>query len=298
MGWPAAIQASYARLLVDHMQGLNRAFFPTIKRDLPGWIDENARAHRQDEDDIRLDGFFMDLSNLKDALTNMLKPLFGEKSSLTTAVFGIGKKTDTFNKRKFQASIEAVTRATFYPQEPWVNDTVKAWAETNLDLVKSLSAEYIVKMSETVQSAVTSGKTYESVMDDLLRMGQGLTVARAKLIAVDQLGKLHGALTKARYQEAGLDLYEWRTSQDERVRGNPKGKYPGSIPSHWLMQGMVCKWTDGGVYRFAKEKAWRARTGDMPWGMPGFPIRCRCHAKPIWAELVAEVDRELFAEAA
>lgn len=297
MGWPAAIQASYAKLLVDTMQGLNRAFFPEVKRQLPGWIDEAARAHRVDGE-IRLDGFFMDMSVLKDKLTNMVKTWFGEKTSLTVAVFGVGNKTNRFNLGRVQGNIESVVKASFYPNEPWVTGTIKEWSETNLDLVKSLTGEYIVKMNETVQSAVVSGKTYQAVMDDLLRMGQGLTVARAKLIAVDQLGKLYGALTMARYQEAGLDLYEWRTSQDERVRGKPGGKYPNARPSHWAIHGMVCKWSNGSVWRQPGSKVWSPRPGSVPLGIPGFPIRCRCHAKPIWAELVSAVDAELRNEAA
>lgn len=298
LGWPAAIQASYAKLLVDQMQLLNRAFFPEVKRNLQGWIDEAARKHRTDGDDIRLDGFFLDLSTLKDKLQGLVKSWWGTNSNLTVAIFGMGKKTDTFNKRKTKALIEEVVRATYYPNEPWVNDTVKEWADTNLDLVKSLSGEYIVKMNETVQAAVTSGSTYQQVMDDLLKMGQGLTVSRAKLIAVDQLGKLHGALTKARFQEAGLETYEWRTSQDERVRGKPGGRYPNARPSHWAIHGMECTWKDGSVYRVQGSKTWLPRPGSFPLGIPGFPIRCRCHAKPLWAALVSSVDAELRAEAA
>lgn len=296
MGFPAAIQASYSKTLVDAMQPLNRAFFPFVKLRLNSWISETAGNHRQDSENIRLDGFFLDLSTIKETLMAMLDGMFGPQSSLTAAIFGTARKANKFNKNRAQKMIENTIRGSYYPHEPWVDEAIQAWATANLDLVKSLSQEYIVKMNETVQSAVTQGKTYQEVTDDLLKMGQNLTVSRARLIAVDQLGKLHGHLTKGRYQDAGLDLYEWRCSQDERVRGNPRGRYPSALPSHWKAHGMVCQWSNDSTYRPTGTRTFVPRPSDVPSAIPGYPIRCRCHAKPLWADLVGSVDDEIRSE--
>lgn len=298
LNWPAAIQASYARACVDHMQKLNKVFFGYVRPRLAGWISEHGARHRSDSSEDRADGYFLDLSILKDTLSGMLDGMFGTEAPLTVAIFGTGKKVNRTHKAQVKNIVEGVVRGSYFPREPWVDNTLNKWGEDNLELVQSLTQEYIVKMNEMVASSVTQGKTYRSIMDDLLNMAQGLSVNRAKLIAVDQIGKLYGALTKARFEEAGLNLYEWRTSQDERVRGAPGGKYPGAIPSHYLAHGMVCRWDRPDVYRPKGSKEWQARGTHLPMGIPGFPIRCRCHAKPIWDELLASVDKEILSMAA
>jgi hypothetical protein len=51
---------------------------------------------------------------------------------------------------------------------------------------------------------------------------------RNRLIVYDQTKKILAKVNELRYLEAGLYRYVWRTSEDERVVGNPAGLYPPS----------------------------------------------------------------------
>lgn len=94
-----------------------------------------------------------------------------------------------------------------------------------------------------------------------------LSYNRSKLIAVDQTNKLHSAVTQERHTSLGIEAYEWSTLGDERVVGNPFGKYPKPTELH-----------GNHFERNGKKFLWSVPPSD---GHPGVPIRCRCRAKPI-----------------
>lgn len=76
---------------------------------------------------------------------------------------------------------------------------------------------------------------------------------RAKLIAVDQTGSIHGQLNVKRQHANGFDWYEWDTMEDERVR-----------PSHAALDRTAHKYDGSDI--------------DI---IPGEEIRCRCVATPL-----------------
>jgi SPP1 gp7 family putative phage head morphogenesis protein len=79
---------------------------------------------------------------------------------------------------------------------------------------------------------------------------------RAKLIARDQTAKLNSDLNRFRQDQAGVDKYVWRTSQDERVRARHRG-----------LEGKVYEWGEP--------------TGAEDGLPPGQPIQCRCVAQGV-----------------
>jgi hypothetical protein len=89
-------------------------------------------------------------------------------------------------------------------------------------------------------------------------------------------------ITEARMQEAGLDMYIWSTSGDERVR-----------ESHRLLDGLLCRWDKDSVYSADGGKTWKKRPAGSYIGIPGSDFSCRCVALAYWNELVGEVDSEL-----
>jgi uncharacterized protein with gpF-like domain len=107
-----------------------------------------------------------------------------------------------------------------------------------------------------------------------------------KTIARNEVATINSQINQKRLQQLGLDLYIWRTSDDERVRGNPSGKYPKARPRHDTMDGKVCRWDDPTVYADsiadAKAGKWKKRSGiNGPEQHPGEPILCRCIAEPV-----------------
>lgn len=138
----------------------------------------------------------------------------------------------------------------------------------NIDLIKSIPTVYHDRIRDVVYSWTRQGKSTIEIVKEIERLG-GVTRSRAILIARDQTGKFYGDVTRARHQSLGLKSYRWRTSRDERVRGNPTGHYPNARPSHWARDGQIYTWAEGA-------------DGEHP----GQPIQCRCHAEIVEEELL------------
>ncbi|WP_082193860.1 minor capsid protein [Bacillus sp. 37MA] len=83
-----------------------------------------------------------------------------------------------------------------------------------------------------------------------------MTEGRAKIIARDQIGSIHGQLIGHRHKGMGIRKYKWSTSQDERVRD-----------AHESL--------DGKTFEYAKSPA---------VGWPGTDYNCRCTANPVFED--------------
>ncbi len=142
-----------------------------------------------------------------------------------------------------------------------------------LEIAKLQNAQLITKLPEEhwarVVQAVSDNYdgTLEGSLSKNLSKINGTMADRAKLIARDQTAKLSSDLTRIRQEEAGIDSYLWRNSQDRRVVGNPGGLYPKGNDrhgDHWDREGKEYKWSD-----------------PPHDGHPGQPILCRCRAEPV-----------------
>lgn len=162
--------------------------------------------------------------------------------------------------------------------EPWLVDLLGKATQDNVGLIQSIPEQYLSDIEAQVLERSRAGVRVEALALELENdyMAQAAawvksTENRAKLIAVDQVGKLYGELDRIRQTELGVERYRWRTSKDERVRGNPSGKYPHSRPSHHDREGVVFSWAEP-----------PSESSDD--GHPGQPIRCRCYAEPVLSE--------------
>lgn len=135
--------------------------------------------------------------------------------------------------------------------------------QDNVGLIKSIPEVHFERIGKIIETQWTAGKTTKEIAGNL-KDAFGVTERRAKLIAVDQVGKLNAQITQKRHEELGIKKYRWSTVKDERVRGNPNGKYPKVKYSHWEREGKVFKYSE-----------------PPPDGHPSYPIRCRCSAIPI-----------------
>ena len=145
-----------------------------------------------------------------------------------------------------------------------VRTPVDIATQRNVALIKGLTDEVAKRVEATILDMVTHGKANAAIADELGKVF-GFGRKRAALIARDQAAKFNGNLNRIRQMQAGITEYVWKTSLDERVRGNPSGKYPSAKPSHWDREGKRFKWSDA--------------PSD---GHPGEPINCRCTARPVF----------------
>ena len=137
----------------------------------------------------------------------------------------------------------------------------------NVSLIRTIGEQHWGRVIEAV-TANYQGKTFAegSLSNRLARIGS-ISQREARRIARDQTSKLCTSLNAIRQQDAGINRYTWRNSQDQRVVGNPAGLYPQGNAvhgDHWQREGQAFRW-------------------DQPPedGHPGQPIHCRCTAEPI-----------------
>ena len=153
-----------------------------------------------------------------------------------------------------------------YRSEPWLAELQKNWISQNTQLIKSIPAQYLSKVEQTVRNGVMQGIAPRELAKEIKAL-YGVTDRRAKIIARNEIGNANAELTKYRQMDLGVKKYRWVTAHDERVRGNPSGRYPGAIPSHYARDGKVFEWAN-----------------PPAGGHAGFAILCRCYSSPLFSD--------------
>lgn len=128
--------------------------------------------------------------------------------------------------------------------------------EANVALIKSIPAQYLGSIRETVEKAFAAGERFESVAERIAHIGD-VTESRAKLIARDQISKQTAAFNEVRQTSVGITHYVWSTSHDERVRA-----------SHSALNGFTFAWKNPPQV-------------DGEAANPGEPVNCRCVGLPV-----------------
>lgn len=144
-----------------------------------------------------------------------------------------------------------------------IANTIEAAVLRNVSLVRGLSQDVARRLSSKLLEALTQGLNNREI-EKIITAEFGIARRRAKLIARDQAASFNGDLNRIRQTAMGVTEYQWSTSVDERVRGNPGGRYPNARPSHWDREGKTFKWSD-----------------PPSDGHPGQPVNCRCTARAV-----------------
>jgi hypothetical protein len=202
----------------------------------------------------------------------------------------IAENLNDFNNAQWQKSAKAELGVEFPMYEEWWSGTKQSWQEQNYRYFQKMGRDYIDNINSLAEKAVTSGWSVAQLAAEIQKIDNSIKKGRANLIARDQIGKLNEQVTQARMEQAGLTMYIWSTAKDERVRGYKDGHYPNARPSHYAMEGLLCRWSDSTVYSEDKGKTWKPRPSGAVMLHPGQDIQCRCTALSFWDELVGDVD--------
>ena len=143
-----------------------------------------------------------------------------------------------------------------------MTDAFDAVRNENVQLIKSIGAQYLSDVEGLVQRSVTQGRNLGDLSKQL-RKRYGITKDRAALIARDQNNKATSAMTQRRQQDLGITKGRWRHSH--------AGKQPRQ--SHVDADNEVFDISKG-MYL------------DGEWIMPGQLINCRC----TWAPIIPGLD--------
>ena len=198
-------------------------------------------------------------------LTNKLKAkfsqLFSDKAGIVAS--SMVKNADRASKAQLHGSLMKLsgglslkTSAITAPMK----QIIKASITENVGLIKSIPQQYFTDVQGAVMRSITTGNGLNDLVP-FLDNYEGITLRRAKNIALDQSRKAYNNLNKGRMVAVGVKKYTWLHSGG--------GAHPR--PDHVAMSG--------NIYSFDNPPVIDQRTGER--GIPGQAINCRCTMTPI-----------------
>lgn len=194
-----------------------------------------------DADEASMDGLRLLVGAMVRAASEQVKDLLSLEGLRHT------KQFMTSARRTFGIDLSSVI------SEGDLGDYLEAASLRNSSLIRGMADDILKRVAQETTNTLIAG---ESAKDLQARLKRQLEIgdSRARLIARDQTGKLTSDLNRIRQEQAGIESYIWRTSQDERVR-----------PRHRDLQG--------------KEYKYGEPTGAEDGLPPGQPVQCRCVAQ-------------------
>lgn len=288
--YPVLLERKYAAWLMRLLQPLATVSNAWARDEYP----QVLAAYRKDSSDLHLDA---DSNALILSLTDRM---FQAQTAMdlepggtaSQAIAGTAESVNAFVAKRYAMERRIALGNVYDIQEPWVQEAVTEWTETNRKLIKSLTVEAQNRMESMALEAVQTGARPEDLVSRIYNLNRSTGISRAKLIAADQVGKLTGLLNEKRSLAIGMDTYTWQTAMDERVRGNPTGLYPTARPSHYGAQGKI------GIY--GKPDVWVVNGKQVPRGpndpltAPSMEIRCRCVGSSRWEDVFKPIDEALL----
>jgi SPP1 gp7 family putative phage head morphogenesis protein len=112
-----------------------------------------------------------------------------------------------------------------------VGGAVAHQIQRNAEIIKTLPLDIAERVTDFVSRESLKGRRAADIARDIQEMFPENSRARAQLIARTEVSKTSTALTRARAENIGLEWYEWRTSEDGRVRD-----------SHRFMDRVLVSW--------------------------------------------------------
>lgn len=229
---------------------------------------------------IRSSGLRSDAERLDDDYAQVIGRTFGQirieyerlvtTEDVTRTAKGAASQTELFNRQQINRQFKQVLGIDVLHSASWLQTAMGGFATENVKLITSIPGRYLDDVELLVMRGVRSGMRVEDLAQEI-QDRYPVAESRAALIARDQIGKFNGQLNALRNEDLGLSRYRWRNSQDERVRGNPEGKYPDARPSHWAREGKIYRWSN-----------------PPEGGNPGEAIQCRCWGEPVFEDILGE----------
>lgn len=244
--FPRGYEHSYVKMLRAYVSYIEAA----MRESIP---DMQKLAEAQG---VKFDSYESDLTALLNRIGAKVDRKISE-AALKRRVQQMYNGVDAFNESEFRAVIkDAVGIDDFFINERWQEMYKAVWVQDNLNLIRSIKQSTMENIRYKLGDMVLNAQGKQLRAAQLSEMVQEIAHVnknRADLIARDQIGKLNGRLTQLRQTGAGINRYRWSTSRDERVR-----------PAHAEREGKIFEWDN-----------------PPPDGNPGYPIRCRCVARPV-----------------
>lgn len=248
------------------------------------------RSEYRSDSAFHKDGFADIFNSLKNAVRNAFSSL--------SRVDLVGQDVEDDNEREWGWFVKEAVGIEVPTFTPVASSHVQEWADLNKQYLSDLPNEFVNKINQIVVEGVENGVSQRVISNQISEAGKKFRGVfsgdqkRAERIARDQVGKLNSTLSRDRMNHAKIDIYRWSTSTDERVRGNPSGKYPKSRYSHYKMEGMF-KQVDNASKISDNGTSWRNVRGREEPRHAGQAINCRCTMIPSFIRLKQVVDKDI-----
>lgn len=115
-----------------------------------------------------------------------------------------------------------------------LTDYVAAAVQENVSLIRTIPDRFFGDIERKVLDGYRSGRSLKRLAQDI----QGVysqSDFNAQRIARDQISKITSDVMIRRMKDAGVERFRWSTSADERVTGNPAGRYPNAKVKCWAI---------------------------------------------------------------
>ena len=146
---------------------------------------------------------------------------------------------------------------------------IQSLVDNNAKLIKSISQSFTQDITTQIKENTFSGKRSTVYAEKLFNWsetnGIELTEARCRMIARTETSKAQVALTQARCEQWGINWYQWKTSEDARVRS-----------SHKIIDDVLVNWNNP-----PSPEALDNIKSTLGHYHAGCCPNCRCYAKPI-----------------
>lgn len=183
------------------------------------------------------------------------------EEQIRSEVSQVAEAVNENQARDFRSQVKAALGLALIAPMP--RGVINNFIASNIELVKSQQGAALERLRNTIMREVPAGTRVEEIRK-MLQTDLKVSKSKAALLARDQTLKLYGKVAEERQVAAGLEEYDWDTSQDECVR-----------PGHRVLHGTRQRWDDPPVVD--------PRTGRQ--AHPGGDYQCRCVAIPVFPEL-------------
>ena len=239
-----SLEREYARALVRYTKGVTAICYEY----LPLMVDE-ALANGITAD--RMDNWITDV-------TEKIRQAIDSKLRITDKINAMFNKVKGYAQRQQEKIYRSIFGGTPARPSSHQYEVIKQiWASQNLTLIRSIDNRTLEAIHYALSRNVIRTVDREMLVSELtqtIKHMANVNEKRAALIACDQVGKLNSQLAQYEQFNQGVDSYIWTTMKDNRVR-----------PQHAAREGKRYYWND-----------------PPSDGHPGWPIRCRCIATPVY----------------
>ena len=266
--YPSNLEREYIRIANAYMALLNQV----LKTNLPA-IRQAITAERERTNTRHDSGY--GVGEIIDGAFEQIATIFENRALSFGLENRLANLADQTRKRSIREWRRAVRQTLGidimqdYFMGEFYRKALTLWTVTNVDLIKTIPKTALVEMQNIVKDGWRQGITNTAIGKQIQR-AYGVNRRKAHFIARDQMAKLNADLSQKQQQDAGVKEYVWRTSGDERVRGNPGGKWADSSGNHYKLDGKRFAWNDPPEVAPGRK------------AHPGQDYQCRCVSLPVF----------------